>query len=518
MSFAFLRRGLPALAIAAAVALPVAGCGAGASSSAGGDPGLDPAQSVPASAPLYLEARVHPEGSQQAALDSVSRRLLGGQDARTAIVAQIDKALGKQGLTYARDLEPWLGDRVGVAVTRLGSGKDADALAVLASRDDDRAQAFVDGLASTERAYRGASYRVKDAKHAAAVHEHAVLIGTEAGVKSAIDAGDGRSLAESGAFKEARDEVDDDDLGWLYVDPSRALDGALSLAPAPQEGTGGALGAGPQVALLKGLLGGSGIRSIAAGLRVADDALNVHAAIIGLKHEPGAGDAAAAVAAAPAGSWLSLGIGDVGGTLKRALGQLGGGASGGADPQVLLGALGLDLERDLLPWMGSATLFVRGTTKDDLAGALVVQSKDPAASRRAIGLLRTALTRVGLKPTASPSAPAGAEALHLELGSLPGGLDVVAQGDRFVLAFGPDALRDALAAGARLGDDAAFRSASGLLRDAKPMLYLDLPRVLGLLSSGSTKLPAAAQALGPAVAGIDGDGDVTRVEVAVGLR
>src|SRR3954470_8047351 len=61
MATSLLPRCAAAFAAVAAVVLPLAGCG-GASSSAGGDPGVDPAAFVPASAPAYVEAQIQPDG------------------------------------------------------------------------------------------------------------------------------------------------------------------------------------------------------------------------------------------------------------------------------------------------------------------------------------------------------------------------------------------------------------------------------------------------------------------------
>ena len=50
---------------------------------------------------------------------------------------------------------------------------------------------------------------------AAAVAGHAVLIGSEPGVKAAIDATKSDSLAESAAFQEARGAVGSDGLAYV---------------------------------------------------------------------------------------------------------------------------------------------------------------------------------------------------------------------------------------------------------------------------------------------------------------
>ena len=71
MAFPLLPRA--AAAFAAAAALAVAGCGS-SSSSSGSDPGADPAAFIPATAPLYVEAQVQPDGNLAANAKTVDRK------------------------------------------------------------------------------------------------------------------------------------------------------------------------------------------------------------------------------------------------------------------------------------------------------------------------------------------------------------------------------------------------------------------------------------------------------------
>jgi hypothetical protein len=523
MASSLLPRSVAAFVVAAVVALPIAGCG-DASSSAGGDPGADPAAFVPAASPVYLEAQVRPDGDLAASTTSVASKILRTGDPGGKIVGLLDKGLAKQGSSYAKDVEPWLGKRAGLAVTGVRAAGKPDVVAAIASKDDAAAQKFVDGQKDTaQRTYRDVGYRyTADRDVATAVVDHVVLVGTERGFKSAIDARAGDKLADAGNFKQARETVGTDGLGFLYADPSRVFDLALGSVPGAARGTNGA-----QAQALKGLLAGSGIRSVAAKLDVAQDALRIDAAVIGLKTQAGAGDGPGAAAAVPAGSWLSLGVGDVGGTVQRALSQLGkSGATGGMDPAALLqqlqGGLGVDIQKDLLSWMGDAALFVRGTTTDDLGGALVVQSKDPAKSRASIATFRRLLQTFGARPRPLTGV-SGAEGLTIEAGSAPDGIQIAAKGDRFVIAYGRDALKDALAPSAPLGGTAPFKTAAGLLGAAKPSLFLDTPQVVKLIGAlaggdpGFAKAKPTLEAFGPAAAGVSSGGDVTRLKVAVSV-
>jgi hypothetical protein len=514
--------------VATAAAIPVAGCG-DASSGAGGNATADPAAFLPASAPVYVEAQVRPGGDLKANLDAVAGKILHTSDPGAKIVGLIDKELQRDGDSYAKDIEPWLGQRAGLAVTGTGGGRGKlDAAAAIASRDDDAAKAFVSSRkGAVEREYRGVTYRFSASDDlAAAVVDHAVVLGTERGFKSAIDARSGATLDDGADFKKARDVVGTDGLGFFYADPARLFDLAAGAAP----GAGGQASA-QQLGAAKALLSGSGLRSVAARLDVAKDAIRIDGAVIGLKRGAagtGKGDGPGAAASVPAGSWLSLGVGDVGSTVMTALKSFGGsGATGGIDPQTLLqqlkSGLGIDVQKDLLSWMGDAAVFVRGTTRADLGGALVVHSKDPAASRASIGTLRRLLAALNARVRPLHGAGgAGASGFSVAAGRADG-LQVAAKGDLFVVAYGKGALRAALAGGATLGDSAPYKTAAGLLNGAKPSLFLDTPKVVELVGAMAGNDPHFAkakptlEAFGPAAAGAKADGDVLRLTAAVSV-
>jgi hypothetical protein len=529
------RRPLAALVAAAAVAVPIAGCGTD-SSSGGGNAAADPAAFLPASAPVYVEAQVRPGGDLKANVQTVAGKILRTSDPGGKLVGLIDKGLKDDGASYAEDIEPWLGQRAGLAITSVkpgGAGSsdaDVDLAVAIASKDDDAAEKFVKSRkGASEREYRGVKYQYKaDDDLAAAVVDHAVVLGTDNGFKSAIDARNGAALSEGADFKQARETVGTDGLGFVYADPARVFDVLVGAA----SGTAaGGKASSQQLNAAKGLLTGTGLRSIAAKLDVAGDAIRVDAAAIGLKKGlagNGGGDGPGAAAAVPAGSWLSVGIGDVGGTFKTALGSLGqAGATGGVDPETLLkglkSQLGFDVEKDLLSWMGDAALFVRGTTFDDLGGALVVKSKDPAASKASIPKLRALLKQLDVDVSALSGAPGGAEGFSVKAGPLPGGISVAAKDDKFVVAYGKGALADALGGGSALSGTEPYKTAAGLLDGAKPSLFLDTPQVVKLIESVAggdesfQKAKPTLDAFGPAAAGASREGDVTHLKVAVSV-
>ena len=168
-----------------------------------------------------------------------------------------------------------------MAVTGIGAGgDDADLVAAIASKDDDAAQKFVDERQGRRRReYRGVEYRYKaDDDLAAAVVDHAVLVGTE----RALQVGDRRAVGRLAGERRRRSRrrattVGTDGLGFVYADPAGS-----STSRSARRGSGALKRRRRAVVqVFKGLLTGSGLQSVAAKLDVASNALRVDAAAIG---------------------------------------------------------------------------------------------------------------------------------------------------------------------------------------------------------------------------------------------
>src|SRR4051794_16909473 len=193
------------------------GCGSSSSGSGGAD---DPASLVPATAPVYAEATLRPDGKVGADLDAALKKILRTDDPAGKIQKALDDSGKTDGVTYKDDVEPWLGARAGVAVTAI-HGSKADFVAVINSKDDGKAG---DALAKAKgdivkRSYKGVDYRFdrKDST-AAGVFDHSVVVGTEPGFKSAVDASKGDSLADSNGLRGVRSKVASERIGLLYLD------------------------------------------------------------------------------------------------------------------------------------------------------------------------------------------------------------------------------------------------------------------------------------------------------------
>ena len=516
------RRALPvAAALMAGAGLVAAGCG----SSAGGAADGDPAGAVPASAPLYAEVVVSPSGAQREDLLAAGRKILRTNDPAGELVAWLNGALRKEGLSFERDVAPWLGERVGVALTSADVGAATRGpgpafVLVAQSRDDGAARdalgRFGAGRAQG-RTFDGVDYRVDPRRGvAAAVLDGRVLVGGEAGVHAAISASKGESLAETDKLRRAREDADAaDGLGFLYADVRPLAQALLA---------GGATRQSGAAALLPALVGVLP-ETVGARLDVAPDAVRLDAAARGgqggeLLTGPGAADALAAL---PGRSVFGLGLADVGGALERLLDRLSSGGLNAVGIEALLGQLrattGLDLRQDLLSWMGDAGLFA---TRD--GGALVVNAKDAGRMRAAVGKLAPLVRMLGGATTRPLDARGVDQGFVVESGH-GDRVFVAAAGDRFVVAKGRAALTAALGGGERLGDRDDVKAAAAQLGEGlRPSLFADLPALAGLLGghgSGHDQRAREArrmlEAFGALVGASRRDGDVTRTRVVATL-
>jgi len=507
-------RRLLALALPIAAAAVIAGCGA--STGAGG---TDPAGLVPASAPVYLEAALRPDDQEAGDARTAFGKILRTSDPGAKLAELIDRHGRREGIRFAKDIEPWLGDRVGVGVLSFARER-ADTVAIAASTDNAKAQAALDKLqrGGEKRTYRGVDYTFDaDDQTAAAVVGDAVVIGTEPGLKGAVDASKGSSLAEADALKRARATVSQERSGFAYLDVAGVL----------RQAVGAAGDTAAQAAPLLDPVAKALPKTVAAAVDAEPDLLRVDSASVGqpASARP-AKSGADALAALPADAWLGAGAGELGQTLTNFLDTVAsGGGLAGIGVEALLRQLqqttGLDLRKDVLAWMGDAGFFVAGTNPDDARGALVIASKDPAATRRTVQTLRRLVG--GGRDVRDLDAPGVDEGFLIRGDGGRHDLLVAAGGDKFVVAVGRHALAEALDPGATLGGTAAFTDAASKLGGGvRPSFFLDVERLTTLLDAkkGShfDRVKPYFEAFGVVVGGGRQDGDIGRGRAIATLK
>jgi len=506
-------------AAALAVCAALAGCGG-----SGGSSDADPAKIVPGTAPLYAEVVVRPEGDQRDQLEAVLRKVMRTGDPGAKIRSAFDRATREDGVTWERDIKPWLGERAGVFLTGFDRGGEAAAAVVMTATDTDKAMAALrkGERAPRKKTYKDVSYEVYSGGNSAGIVEGFAVAGTEQGLRQAIDASkdEERSLSENDDYDKSREEVGDEGLSTIYADPGGLLN-ALSSSGAVDRNA---------VTALRQILMSSGGEAVGASVRAEEDRFEVESATLGVKKSSvPAGNASGALTRLPGDAWLAAGIGNIGGRLDQSLRQAGQlGAIAGFDLESVLGQVrrqsGIDVRRDLLSWMGDGGFFVRGTSLGDAGGALVVQSKNPERSRAVVAKIGRFLRSQGAPVRALRDAPGVDAGISVRFGNFEAAL--AAAGDRFVIAVGASALEAALSPSEKLGDSAGFKSAAEQLGgDAKPTFFFDMQPLLQLVEGLGVgddpdyrKAQPYLRAFSTIAAGAKRDGDIQRGKLVVGVR
>src|SRR5215210_6078054 len=192
------------------LSLAAAGCGSGAAS--GGD---DPASVVPANAAIYVDATVRPDGELREDALAAAGKVLRTSDPQGRIdelVAQVFAESEQPKLDYARDVKPWLGEKVALWAAPSGGDEEFRGAIVASATDTDAAQAAIDRAVKgsekdfSERSYEGVDYRASE-KGAAGVVEDFAVFGTEAEFKRTVDALKGDGLASDDRFRNATGDL-----------------------------------------------------------------------------------------------------------------------------------------------------------------------------------------------------------------------------------------------------------------------------------------------------------------------
>ncbi len=505
-----MRKLLLTLAVLSVVALPVAGCGGDEQSASSA------LELVPAGASVYGEATISPEGDQKAAVDAILSKFPGGGEAGEKLKTLLEKAFRESDapITFKQDIEPWLGDDMSFFVSEVNAqtGK-ATAAGLIATDDEDQAQAALEKSAEgkvSKKTYKDVEYitskiETEGSGASGAVFDGFVVIGTELGVKAAIDASKGgKTLSDDAAYDKAIEGATDDRLGLVYVDARQLFQ---SLPAASIAGFEGLKNAEPFVATFD----------------ADDDGVLVEAEVSEeiAKSLGAVGGATELVTGLPAGSWFATGQGNFGETLDGIVDSLGQ-SLGGRDAieRQFRAATGLDLRRDVTAWMEGVAIFARGETLDELDGALIIETNDEEASGRLIAAVaRLARTQGGGNVDVEPfSAAGGGDGITARVAGVPKPIHLFQGSGRVVFAYGDAAAKDALDPSEKLGDSAEFTEARDSLgSDYDVSFLLQVAPILGIVDSTEAASDADWQEAKPyieplsaLVAGSADEGDKVR--------
>lgn len=212
---------------ALALAIALAGCGSDDSDVASG-----PASVMPADSPIYFEAMIRPEGEQADDIDTLLSELgelpvIGSVgDPGELIIEQLESQAAAAGVdfSYADDIEPWLGERVGISVVPSDTEEDI-VVAAFETTDEEAARESIEGLLqqsgadSSEEEYEGVTYLTSPSEDFSfGVFEGHAVFATPDAFEDAVDASGDESLGSSDKLADATESLDDGSLVSFYLD------------------------------------------------------------------------------------------------------------------------------------------------------------------------------------------------------------------------------------------------------------------------------------------------------------
>lgn len=490
-----------------------AGCGSDGASSSGA------AALAPRGSLVYGEATLRPEGDQKAAIENLVTKFPGEGSAGDRIRQLMEKAFSESdtNLSYADDIEPWLGDEAGFFVSSFdAASEDADVALLVATDDED---ASVDAI-EKDRDMRKTDHRGHDLyvstdeeAAAAAVVDGWLVIGNPGGVKAAIDtAEDGEPIEDDDTYNETLEDAPEERLGFVYVNTPALFE---QLEKTPQGVAFEQFREFFEDPFL--------VTANASGAGVRFEATLPASVLAGI---PIVAEGTGAAAELPADSWLALAQPELGKTLE-VYADLIGGVLGGRDAieEELKSATGLDFQEDVTSWMGDWGAFVRGATVEELDGALFIETSDEAASGRFIeAIARLTEKNASLDTEVGPlTVEGGGQGFTVRSTDVPQPIHLFQRDGKVVAAYGDAAARDALDPAETLADTPAFQDAEEALGgDYAISFYLAIEPILSLVDSAGAasdedwqKAKPYLEPLGALVAGARKDGD--KLRSALGL-
>jgi Protein of unknown function (DUF3352) len=507
---------LATLLVLTTAALAAAGCGNDSTSSSGA------ASVAPADSLIYGEATLRPEGEQKAAVEALVNKFPGEGSAGDRIQGLMESLFTEAdtSLSYREDVEPWLGDEAAFFVSNLSpDGEDADAALLVATEDEAASLAAVQKAASDERKSEHAGedvYLYHDGDEAAAAVDGWLALGTPRAVEAAIDtAGGDDPIEDEDRFQETLEDAPEDRLGFVYVDTPgfyerlQEMPGAAQLGPFRQFFE--------DAILVTADAEESAVRfeatiptRLTAGFPIVSE---------------GSGEAGDL----PADAWAAVAQPDLGGTIEGYV-DIAASAIGGRDviEEQVRAATGLDLEEDVISWMGDWSAFIRGTSVDSLDGAVVVETSDEEASGRFIDAM-VRLVRQDADPgvTVGPlDLAGGGEGYTVRGPELAQPVHLFQRDGRVVAAYGDAAANDALDPGETLaGTDDYTQAEDALGGDYAVSFFLALEPILELAENEGAsadedyrEAKPYLEPLGALVGGATEDGDDLRSAFALTVK
>jgi hypothetical protein len=446
-----IRYSIPVLA--AMVALLVSGCGGSSEGSSGGSELADVAS--PGSL-VFVEGELQPKGALRQNVDSVAKTFTGGEGLGEFVISELESSARQEGesFDFAKEVEPWLGQKGGVAFEHLVGGELSEPLIAIQTTNAAAAQEFINKRTkqgknpSKDVSYEGAKFKVGGPEDNAVglIDEAVVLAQSEKEFKAAVDASKGESLGGEDRFQKAISNASTGSFADIYVDVGGIITQSEDEIDAPTKEVLQSTGIDPSEAT-----------AVASVIPQSEQIVVDLSSELGGKEAP-VGDASELLGSLPASSFAAFSTAEFSEQLEEAIDSL---DETGIPPDLEPGELKSSLEQagvDLDKIAGSldeAAVYAEGSNRKALGGAMVVTSKSSEAAD-AIASLGTLLRGARVPGITVVSGKASGFSISSdELGNKP--IVVVAKGDRIAIGYG---LAPALA-GLNAGSGATLSGTSG---------------------------------------------------------
>lgn len=430
---------LPAAVGVAAAGVALSGVAVLAFLSGGG---TQPEDVLPAGALAFVKVDLDPAANQKLAVYRLAEKFPASADEvddEDEVKDQLLAALfdDVEGVDYAADIAPWIGDRIGIAAVPSGDG-EPDALAAVGYRDRAAAEA---GLARLRAADPTVAYAFSEKA------DYVLVSDVQSVVDAAVDPSS--VLGDADVYAGAVDALDGDQIvtGWLDLAAFWA-----ALTPQERSETSRAFGA-------QGDLGPTG--QAVVGVRADDRFVEVQGRTVDASAdvlrevEVGGEKGSGMVQDLPRGTVLALSVTGVGDALATFYDRTAGGPADAAGLTEAAEQLGLSLPQDLRALLGDETMLA------------VLGQEDVAVRSRSEGDQAYAVAQRVAQAVEDNGGPVAGDSLR----DVDGGL-----------AFGttPAALDQVTATDGGLGSSDRFRLAVPDADDAGVVLYVDVARALEL--------------------------------------
>jgi Protein of unknown function (DUF3352) len=515
------------LAAVLTAALVVAGCGGGSSSGGGGEP----ASLAPKGAPVFIEANLTPSGKLSEELDELTQKVFGIENVGEFIAEEFEKGVLNSGqkLNFEEEVEPWLGEKIGLYLKEYDGAHFSGAGIALATSNAGEAEEFLEkrtevdeeeGEEIEEGEFEGAKYWVSPEEESVlgVVGDYVAFGESLADFEEMVETEQGgEGLNESPTFEKAMEGAEADGLGIVYVDIGGLIGEAKGSIDAETEAGFALLGIEPRDA------------TAVATVVPHSEQIELDLSTDVTKATSPGGDASALLESLPATAVAGFALPEFGQTFGERVHEFSEqGVPGQLEPGELEAAfesLGIKLE-SLSSSIGNAAGFVEGTSMANLGGAAVIETDNAGEAKNTvakIGLLLRATHTAGV--TAIGGELSGFSVHSSSIGSQP--LIVGAAGERIVISYGPRAAAQALRKQAKtLGSTADFEAAKGTLGSTPMSAFIDggpgLKLVEGLLSPEERvqigKARPYLQKISYVAIGSEVKGAATTAKVIVGLR